>query len=462
MHTYQDLKKAAGSEGNLAVFVLNAIDEHKNSVEYKNAMTAKRYSSGDTDIMHYQKFLYNTLGQKYPDRYSANNQLPSTRYGQLVTQLNSYSLANGVNFADNAVDKRIDQQGFDSDTFDVGYLAWEQGKAYMYVTESENIPFELTEFVPLYDENTGELMAGIRFYQLDDDTPLNVWLYRAEGETQFIKGAKDSGLRLVKELTPYKLKLQGTKADGMAVVGGENYGRLPIIELRANKSGTSPISFIKPKLDAYDFTLSGLQNDLDENAFIYWIIKNNGGMEEADLARFKQALRTAHAASVDAEDGDIQHFTKDIPYEARMAMLDRLDTDIYNDMACVDMSKLAAGAVNEMQINAMYSAMDNQAARFENELRKFVLAFLALKGIEGVNSYDINFIRNKLNTPKEEAATVAEKVNTLMLVASELDNETLLTALKQIIPELRDINVQSVLDKRDGESDTTTIGGDEI
>jgi hypothetical protein len=115
-----------------------------------------------------------------------------------------------------------------------------------------------------------------------------------------------------------------------------------------------------------------------------------------------------------------------------------------------------------MQINAMYSAMDNQAARFENELRKFVLAFLALKGIEGVNSYDINFIRNKLNTPKDEAQTVSEKVNTLMLVASELDSETLLTALKQIIPELRDINVQSVLDKRDGESDTTTIGGDEI
>ena len=44
-----------------------------------------------------------------------------------------------------------------------------------------------------------------------------------------------------------------------------------------------------------------------------------------------------------------------------------------------------------------------------------------------------------------------------MLVASELDSETLLTALKQIIPELKDINVQNVLDKRDGESDTTVM-----
>ena len=48
--------------------------------------------------MNYQKFLYNRMGQKVPDIWSANNKIASNWYYYFTTQAVQYLLGNGVTF----------------------------------------------------------------------------------------------------------------------------------------------------------------------------------------------------------------------------------------------------------------------------------------------------------------------------------------------------------------------------
>lgn len=450
MKTYQDLLEAKRLN-NIERFILTAINEHKMSKAYRNAVIAERYDIGDTDIVSYQKFLYNTFGEKFPDKYSANNKIPSNMFGQLVTQETAYILGNGVLLEDTELYKKVGNK-IDNDIYKVLRLAYLQGKSYLFVSENYNIPFELTEFVPLYDENNGQLMAGIRFYKLDTQLPLNVWLYEIDGETYYRKKYNSNNLEIVTEKTAYKTIYRGNKADGLQAVDFQNYSTLPIVELKANQYSLSEIIKVKSKIDAYDFTLSGLQNDIDENAFVYWVIKNNGGMDEEDLAQFKQSLRTSKVASADSDD--IEHYTSDIPVEARRTMLEKLKSDIYNSMACVDMSTLSSGAVNELQINAMYSAMDNKAKETEMHLKPFIMNILSIKGYN-VSEESISFEYNKLQSEQEKASVTNMKVSYIMQTANEVDDITVLEALKKIVPEYQNLDIQKALDGKDIDEDMT-------
>ena len=452
MKTYQDFLQA---QGNKAAFISQAIQEYRGTVEFKTALDAELYDQcKNPTIRLFQKFLYNTAGHKYVDVYAANNKIASNLFSQLVTQEAEYSLANGVEFEDKKIVKMLGK-GFDGSVERAGRLAILMGKSYTYWDGQNMTTFKATEFCPLYDEYTGALMAGIRFYKVDRDKPLNAWLYETDGYTYY--RSKDDSETLF-EYTPkknYKDIVVHTDADGDMIVGHEDFPALPIVELYGNPYGVSELVFVRDKIDAYDLTLSGLANDIDENAFVYWIISNAGGMEDADLARFKQALRTAHTAVVDSDDGTkAEHFQNDVPTEARTVMLDRLKADIYEAFGAFNPSTVAGGAVTATQILAAYTAADNKAALFENEVRKFIQNLLYLSGIE-VDGYTITFTRQKLQNELENAQIAQTKVTTLMALANEIDDETLLTALSKVMPELYDINIKQVLNKKDAALDFT-------
>lgn len=453
MKTYQDFLQA---QGNKAAFISQAIQEYRGTIEFKIARDAELYDQcKNPTIRLFQKFLYNTAGHKYPDVYAANNKIASNLFSQLVTQEAEYSLANGVEFEDKAIVEKLGR-GFDGSVERAGRSALLMGKSYTYCDGQKNTTvFKATEFCPLYDEYTGALMAGIRFYKVDRDKPLNAWLYETDGYTYYRSKDDSETLFEYEPKKNYKDIVVHTNADGDMIVGHEDFPALPIVELYGNPYGASELVFIRDKIDAYDLTLSGLANDIDENAFVYWIISNAGGMEDSDLARFKQALRTAHTAVVDSDDGTkAEHFQNDVPTEARTVMLDRLKADIYEAFGAFNPSTVAGGAVTATQILAAYTAADNKAALFETEVRKFIQKILYLYGIE-VDGYTITFTRQKLQNELENAQIAQTKVTTLMALANEIDDETLLTALSKVVPELYDINVKQVLNKKDASLDFT-------
>ena len=161
--------------------------------------------------------------------------------------------------------------------------------------------FDFLEFVPLYDEYTGELMAGIRYWQIDSSKPLCVVLFEPDGLTEFIREkGKDIEVRIPKRA--YKnLKMQSV-ADGEFMTSMGNYESLPIVPMY-NENKQSAIVGKQNTLDAYDLTLSQMVNNVDDGNFIYWILKNCGGMDAVDDERFISQLKVTHMAHADGDSG---------------------------------------------------------------------------------------------------------------------------------------------------------------
>ena len=97
MLTFQDFEALGEDEGKRKDFILQLINEHKSSEDYKIAEMAEEYDrKKNTTIMQYRKWLYDKSGKQIPDNYSANYKLPSGFFPRFITQLNQYLLGNGV------------------------------------------------------------------------------------------------------------------------------------------------------------------------------------------------------------------------------------------------------------------------------------------------------------------------------------------------------------------------------
>src|SRR5574344_1577763 len=148
-------------------FVLSAIHEHKGSELYKTAYDAELYyKHKNPTIMRYQKFVYNQFGQKVPDIWSPNNKIASNWYNYFTTQAVSYLLGNGVTFKTESNKTKLGKD-FDKKVQDVATHAKNGGVAFGFWNLDHLECFDLTEFVPIYDEDDGGLKAGIRFWQID-------------------------------------------------------------------------------------------------------------------------------------------------------------------------------------------------------------------------------------------------------------------------------------------------------
>lgn len=392
MITYQDMQTALDNGEKITNFIKRAIENHKGSEAYTMAFVADSYNRHkNLTIMAYQKFLYTASGKAVLDNYSANYKLRTNIFNRLVRQQNQYLLGNGVKWGDEATSEKLGAD-FDRKLQDAGEKAIVHGESFGFWNLDHLEVFSLLEFVPLLDEETGAIMAGIRFWQLDDSKPLRATLYEIDGYTDFIWPTGEEG----EELNPkrsYIVKLKGTNADGMQIYDGENYPTFPIIPLWANEYKQSEFEGMRENIDAYDLIKSGFCNNIDDASEVYWIIQNAGGMDEIDIAEFLHKLKTKHAANVD-DDQKAEPNTINIPTEAREKILDRLRADMYEDFMALDTKNLASGAVTATQIEASYEPMNEKADGYEFCIIEFVNKILALAGIEDIPTFTRSMVVN--------------------------------------------------------------------
>ena len=283
--------------------------------------------------------------------------------------------------------------------------------------------FPLTEFVPLWDEETGALRAGIRFWQLDSDKMMTAILYEEDGYTKY-RGQRHNGASLDFEMVEakkaYKQNYTYSEMGGMEFVGNENYGSLPIVPLWGSRLKQSTLVGMRRSIDSYDLIRSGFANDLTDCAQIYWILSNCSGMTDAELARFRDRLKVQHIAVADTDNSGITPYSQEIPFQARQTYLDTIKAGIYEDFGGLDVHTIAAGSTND-HIDAAYQPMDEEADDFEYQVIKFIQQILALMGIEDTPVFKRNRISNQM-----------EQTNIVMLEAQYLDDETILQKLPNI------------------------------
>lgn len=458
MYTYQDFIKDTEQTGE-AYAVKTAIERHCTTELYKTAKLADQYDQQkNPTINDYVRTIFNASGVQVEDITAANNRISSNFFHRLNTQRCTYSLGNGVSFTDH-VEKATDEEGkevkvdttkvrlgnkFDTDLKKTGYKALIHGVAFGFWNVKRLHVFPVTEFVPLWDEDTGALRAGIRFWRLDDDKPMTAVLYREDG---FITYKSESGLNNMTFHTdddrpkPYKVTISSTPADGDEIVGESNYGVLPVVPFWGSDLHQSTLIGMREKIDSFDLIRSGFANDLQDVSQIYWIVENCGGMNMADLMKLRDRMRITHFVETNTGDdgGHITPYTQEVPYQARQQYLDSIRAGIYEDFGALDVHTVAAGATND-HIDAAYQPMDENADDFEYQVIEFVQQILKLVGIEDTPI----FKRNRISNQKEQTDMVLE-------AAQYLDDETVLRKLPFITVD----EIPDILTRKDAERDMT-------
>lgn len=459
MITYQDLIAVGDSDKGRADFTRRVISNHESSSLFYMAKIADDYMrSMNTTIMNYQNMVTTVTGQVVADKYSPTHRSASRFFKVFVTQLVQYLLGNGVTWKNADVTKTLGID-FDSRLQELAKSALRGGMSFGFYNLDHVEVFSVYDrfkgnFAPINDEENGSLSAGVRYWKIDENKPLRATLYELDGYTEMMwmnKGVPsgkwyqiDDGVYMQKK-RPYILKVRYTEADGNEVYAGENYPCFPIVPLWGNMERQSEIVGLREKIDAYDMILNGFENDLD-NAQLYWVIKGAGGMDDPDLMRFLDRLRTVKAAAP-ADGQEVSAVSVNIPYEARERLLDRLDRQLYKDAMIMNPESLASSAATATQILAAYTPQNNRADELEFCVLDFIRNLLRVAGLQDETP---TFTRSTIVNAQEEVTTV-------VTAASYLDQEYVTTKILTILGD--GDKAGEVLRKMDAE-DQERLGGD--
>jgi len=432
MLTYQDYEKAQDKLG----FILELIRQHKTDDIVKTAKIADAYDrQRNTTINEFVQRIYTLKGQTVVNRFASNNKRASNFFRLLNRQRCMFLLGNGVTFADDSTKEKLGED-FDTQMKRAGYAALIHGISFVFLNVDRVHVFPVTEFAPLWDEESGTLRAGVRYWQLDEKKPMMVTVYEEDGYSTYRQDSGSSELTPVNEKRAYKQTIAKAPADETAViVGEENYGALPIVPFWGSEMKQSTLIGMREGIDSYDLISNGLCNDLRDCARVFMLLENYGGMDDEELAEFRDRLVTQHIAVADTQNGGkVTPYTQEIPFEAVEAYLNRLKADIYGDFGALNVSDISASAKTATEINAAYQPLDDAADDFEYQMITGISQILKLIGIEDTPKFKRNRIAN-----------VTEEIEAVLSEANYLDDETVLELLPNITPEMK----ENILKRRD-------------
>lgn len=431
MKTFQDFEAVGESLKGKTDFIRAAISEHKNSEDYQFAMTAREYDKQrNTTIMNYMKLLYTMSGVAVPDNYSANHKIVSNFFNRFITQQNQYLLGNGLTL-ENEANKAKLGKGFDQALQTLGHNALVEKVSFGFWNKDHIEVLKYTEFVPLWDEETAGLRAGIRFWQVDADKPLRVTVFEKDGYTEYIQ-RKDEDMEEMSPKRPYLLKVAKNPIDGKMILDGMNYPNFPVIPLWGNPARQSELVGLRHSIDAFDLIKSGFANDLDDASQIYWILENAGGMNDVEIKKFLERMKIVKGAALDDGQKATAH-TIEIPYESRVAYLERLEQDMYNDFQALNVTALTGGEKTATEIKAAYQPFDNKVDQYEYCVLEFLEQLFKIVGIED----NPTFKRSRISNDKEQTEMV-------LAAAQYLDDDTILKKL----PFLTADEVKTILENK--------------
>ena len=427
IYTFQDFEKSTDK----ATFLRVAINNHDQSDMVKIALDADTYAAQENStIMRFVPTYYNLVGEKKVDLTKSNHHIACNFFDYLNSQRCNYSLGNGLQFEDeNVIDKLGDD--FSTTLSQAGYYALIHGESFLFWSGEKMYMFKITEFVPLVDEETSALRAGIRYWQLDKDHPQMAVLYEEDGYTIYKSETNRGTFNVYKDKRSYRVKVKKTQADPEPeVIGEDNWGTLPIFPFWGTRKHKSTLVGMKGAIDAYDLGKSGFANSMDNLNELLTVISNANGMDETDLLFVQRWLKTQGIIS--ADEGSINTVNRTVDYAARQAFLAELREGIFADFGGLDVHTIMAGGTND-HIAAAYEPLNAAADDFEDQITKAVRPFLKMIGIDESPSFKRRSIANEsqYNAMILQAATYLNH-ETILRKLTFIDNDEVKEILESI------------------------------
>ena len=159
------------------------------------------------------------------------------------------------------------------------------------------------------------------------------------------------------------------------------------------------------------------------------------------------------------EDGGVEVHTVDIPYQARQAKLDLDEKNIYRFGMGFNSAQLGDGNITNIVIKSRYALLDLKCNKLEIRLKQFMrkLLKIVLAEINDEHGTDFqqkdvyfDFQREVMTNAADNAAIEFQdaqkqqvQINTLLNLATKLDNETLMMNICDVM----DIDYNEIKDK---------------
>lgn len=448
------------------------MSEDERSDKKRFARTGVRYYEGDHDIREYRMYYRDAEGNLVEDRTRSNIKVSHPFFTELVDQEVQYMLSGRDGFARSddpelqaLLDDYInDDEGFMSELYDVITGCVVKGFEYMYAYKGadDRVRFQCADSMGVvevrardtaanadhviywYVDRIGEARQLIRRIQVWDDE--RAWFYVQKGEGR-IEPDPDA------PLNPRPHTIYRREEGGDTYY--EGFGFIPFFRLDNCRKQFNGLKAIKGLIDDYDLMSCGLSNNLQDVTEGLYVVK---GFQGDDLDELIQNVRTKKHIGVD-ENGDVDIKTVDIPYDARKAKLELDEKNIYRFGMGFNSAQIGDGNVTNVVIKSRYALLDLKCNKLEIRLKRFLRRILdvILAEINDANGTDYSqrdvrfeFEREVMTNAsdnaqirKTDAETAQVQVNTLMTVAQNLDDETLM----QNICAVLDIDYEEVKGK---------------
>lgn len=435
------------------------------------AREGQRYYEADHDIRNYRLFFVDDQGMLQEDKTKSNIKISHPFFTELVDQEVQYMLSGKDGFIrsdDPDLQEQLDayfneNEDFTAELEDVltGTISKGFEYAYAYKNADDRLAFKCADsmgVVEVREKETDDGCEYVIYWFIDRIGKDNKQIKRIQvwDKTQTYFYVEDDNGGIVpddsEKINP-RPHIMWTEGDGKIYY--DDFGMIPFFRLDNCKKQFSGLKPIKALIDDYDLMSCGLSNNIQDTNEALYVVKGFDGDNPDELIL---NMKTKKHIGV-SDDGGVDIKTVDIPYQARQTKLDLDEKNIYRFGMGFNSAQLGDGNITNIVIKSRYALLDLKCNKLEIRLKQFMwkLLKIVLKEINDSHGTDYQqkdvyfaFEREVMTNAADNAQielTDAQKqqtqVNTLLMLASKLDNETLM----QNICEVLDIEYNEIKDK---------------
>lgn len=458
--------------------IITLINDDKSSERKIFARTGQKYYEGEHDILNYKIYYYDGDGNLKEDKLKSNIRISHPFFTELVDQQVQYMLSgekNPIRSDLPELQTELDDyfnSDFYSELYDLITGTVSKGFEYMYAVSDTDgkTRFECADSMGVVEvraKDTDDGCEYVIYWYIDrmdkgkkKITRVQVW----DKENVYFYVSPREGELLVDDTVEINPRPHTIYTDEKGRQSGKGFGFIPFFRLDNCKKQFSGLKPIKALIDDYDLMACSLSNNLQDFTDALYIVS---GFMGDNLDEMIQNIRSKKAIGVD-EGGKVDVKTIDIPYQARQTKLDLDEKNIYRFGMGFNSAQIGDGNITNVVIKSRYALLDLKCNKLEIRLKQFLrkLIQIVLDEINKANETDyrqkdvyFKFEREVMTNASDNAdieKTDAEKqqiqINTILSLASVLDDETIV----QSICEILDISYEDVKGKitLDEEKDT--------
>lgn len=453
------------------------IERDAASEKKQQARKGVQYYECSHDIKDYRIFFVNAKGEMQEDKTKSNIKISHPFLTELVDQKVQYMLSGkeaygGYRYVKSDIPElqdELDARFNENDEFNAELLealtgASVKGNEYMYAYKGEDgkTSFQCADsngVVEVRKDETDDGCDYVIYHYVDriglDNKKIKRIQVWDDKQTYYYCQVDDGAIvpDESQKINPRPHIIYTKEGDESTYFDG--FGFIPFFSLPNNRKQFSDLKPIKALIDDYDLMSCGLSNNIQDANEVLYVVK---GFQGNDLDEMMLNMKAKKHIGLD-EEGGVDIKTIDIPYQARQTKLELDEKNIYRFGMGFNSSQIGDGNITNVVIKNRYALLDLKCNKMEIHLKNFFRKLLkvVLKEINEQNGTDYRLSDVYFNFQREVMTNAADnaqielldaqkqqvQINTLLNIASHLDNETFM----QNVCDVMDWDYEEIKDK---------------